>query len=74
MQYAAIRSLRPEVVVETGVANGVSTAYLLLALDQNGKGILHSIEIGDPAYLPPGPAAGLGRPGLVAGQMANALG
>jgi len=74
VQYAAIRSLRPEVVVETGVANGVSTAYLLLALDQNGKGILHSIEIGDPAYLPPGPAAGLGRPGLVAGQMANALG
>jgi hypothetical protein len=58
VQYAAIRALRPEVIVETGVANGVSTAYLLLALERNGKGILHSIEIGDSTYLPPDCAPG----------------
>src|SRR5437867_6496062 len=58
LQYAAIRALRPEVVVETGVANGVSTAYLLLALQQNGRGMLHSIDLADPAYVPPGRVPG----------------
>src|SRR5437879_6095813 len=29
-QYAAVRALAPDVVVETGIANGVSSAYLLL--------------------------------------------
>jgi predicted O-methyltransferase YrrM len=52
LQYASIRALRPELVVETGVANGVSSSYLLLALHKNGKGMLHSIEVGDPSYLP----------------------
>ena len=52
IQYAAVRALRPAIVVETGVASGVSSAYLLLALQKNQKGTLHSIEIGDPAYLP----------------------
>ena len=52
IQYAAVRALMPEVVVETGVASGVSSAYLLLALQRNEKGTLHSVEIGDPAYLP----------------------
>lgn len=52
VQYAAVRALRPDLVVETGVASGVSSAYILLALKQNQKGTLHSIEIGDPAYLP----------------------
>jgi predicted O-methyltransferase YrrM len=53
LQYATVRALRPELVVETGVANGVSTSYLLLALRGNGKGMLHSIEVGDSSYLPP---------------------
>ena len=50
--YALLRALRPAVVVETGVCNGVSTAFLLLALDRNGEGRLHSIdfpEFADPA-------------------------
>jgi predicted O-methyltransferase YrrM len=51
LQYAAARALRPAVVVETGVANGVSSAYLLLALRRNGRGVLHSIEIGDRSFL-----------------------
>lgn len=58
VQYAAIRAFTPDVVVETGVANGVSTSYILLALEKNGRGKLHSIELGDPQYLPPGKQPG----------------
>jgi hypothetical protein len=50
--YIICRLLRPAVVVETGVAYGVSTACLLQAIRVNGRGQLHSID------LPPlGPAA-----------------
>jgi predicted O-methyltransferase YrrM len=52
IQYAIVRALRPEIVVETGVANGVSSAHMLLALHKNRKGTLHSIEIGDSTFLP----------------------
>ena len=31
--------------VETGVANGFSTAFALLALDKNGTGHLHSVDL-----------------------------
>ena len=40
-----MRKQRPEVAVETGVCNGVSTAFLLAALDRNEKGVLHSIDL-----------------------------
>src|SRR5712692_7024184 len=43
--YAVLRKLRPRVAVETGVCNGVSTAFLLLALAGNGAGELHSIDL-----------------------------
>lgn len=43
--YALLRTLRPEVAVETGVANGFSTAFSLLALQANGAGHLHSIDL-----------------------------
>ena len=58
LQYAAIRAFAPEIVVETGVANGVSSSYLLLALEMNGQGRLYSIEIGDSSFLPPGKPTG----------------
>jgi hypothetical protein len=58
IQYAAIRAFAPDVVVETGVASGVSTSHILLALQKNGRGKLHSIELGDPQYLPPGQPPG----------------
>jgi predicted O-methyltransferase YrrM len=59
VQYAAVRALNPECVVETGVANGVSSSYLLLALHNNGgSGRLHSIGLDDPAFLPPGDKPG----------------
>lgn len=58
LQYAIVRALKPDLVVETGVANGVSSAYLLLALERNGTGALHSIELGDTTFLPAGRVSG----------------
>jgi methyltransferase family protein len=43
--YAVLRHLRPQVAVETGVANGFSTAFSLLALDRNGEGHLYSVDL-----------------------------
>jgi Methyltransferase domain len=43
--YSVLRKLQPEVAVETGVANGFSTAFSLLALQANGGGHLHSIDL-----------------------------
>lgn len=63
IQYAIIRAMRPSLVVETGIANGVSSAHILLALKKNGIGVLHSIEIGDTAYLPPNGEPGWLVPG-----------
>ncbi len=42
--YAILRTLKPRVAVETGVANGFSTAFALLALERNGEGQLYSID------------------------------
>ena len=53
-QYAAVRATAPDCVVETGVANGVSSSYLLLALQKNKRGHLHSIGLADRAFLPIG--------------------
>jgi predicted O-methyltransferase YrrM len=43
--YELLRDLEPRVAVETGVCNGVSTAFVLLALERNGAGELHSIDL-----------------------------
>jgi predicted O-methyltransferase YrrM len=43
--YLACRLLRPDVVVETGVAYGVSSAFILRALEENGRGMLHSVDL-----------------------------
>lgn len=45
LAYMLTRALRPQVIVETGVAFGVSTAFLLQALEQNGQGVVHSIDL-----------------------------
>jgi len=58
LQYAAVRAFRPDIVVETGVANGVSSAYLLLALELNNRGTLYSIGLDDARFLPPGKSLG----------------
>jgi len=43
--YAFVRLNRPEIVVETGVGRGVTSHYILRALEENGKGHLYSIEL-----------------------------
>jgi predicted O-methyltransferase YrrM len=45
--YTLVRELKPEIAVETGVCNGFSTAFLLLALDRNDMGELHSLDLPD---------------------------
>jgi Methyltransferase domain len=44
--YALCRALRPGVVLETGVAYGVSSSFLTQALALNGEGHLHSVDRG----------------------------
>jgi predicted O-methyltransferase YrrM len=43
--YALCRILNPNVVVETGVAYGVSSAFILQALAVNGRGRLASVDL-----------------------------
>ncbi len=48
--YAAVRSLRPKLVVETGVLYGTSSAAILQALTDNGQGRLISIDLPPSAH------------------------
>ncbi len=43
--YSLCRKLKPSVIVETGVASGMSSAYILRALDKNNHGELFSIDV-----------------------------
>jgi predicted O-methyltransferase YrrM len=43
--YVLVRISKPAVVVETGVANGVSSSFILKALDDNARGRLYSIDL-----------------------------
>lgn len=43
--YALIRYLKPDVIVQTGVASGVSSSLVLLALKLNDKGKLVDIDL-----------------------------
>ncbi|MGI0018460.1 MAG: class I SAM-dependent methyltransferase [Nitrosotalea sp.] len=63
--YVLVRALKPRVIVETGVASGVSSAHILLALAANGAGALHSIDLPNTqqgSLLPPGRASGWAVP------------
>jgi len=42
--YALCKIVKPDLVVETGVAYGISSAYILQALYENNKGTLYSID------------------------------
>jgi predicted O-methyltransferase YrrM len=62
--YITMRVLRPDIVVETGCFTGWDSAVILQALDRNGRGHLHTIDLpardgvfsqhGDHAALPDG--------------------
>lgn len=81
--YSLVRALKPERLIETGVANGISSRYILSALEKNGRGRLLSIDCvpeGAPNFLPEGkqagwlvPAALRGRWEFVAGKTAEKL-
>lgn len=43
--YSLVRLLKPRVVVETGVADGVTSSYILRALEDNGEGKLYSVDL-----------------------------
>ncbi len=43
--YCLVRYARPKRIVETGVAHGVTTRFILEALEQNGSGQLWSIDL-----------------------------
>ena len=43
--YVVCKALNPAHVVETGVAYGVTSAYILRALSEQGAGKLHSIDL-----------------------------
>jgi predicted O-methyltransferase YrrM len=43
--YLLCRLSSPSVVVETGVAYGVSSAFILRALEENGRGTLYSVDL-----------------------------
>jgi hypothetical protein len=73
--YALVRLLRPVHLVEVGVSSGVSSSYFLRALQRNGHGTLHSIDLptpqkgsrfsaeeDSPVALPPGRSSGWAVP------------
>jgi len=43
--YVICRVVKPDIVIETGVASGLSSSMLLLGLEQNKKGHLYSIDL-----------------------------
>ncbi|MFL5955205.1 MAG: class I SAM-dependent methyltransferase [Gaiellaceae bacterium] len=43
--YAIVRATRPELVVETGVHDGLGSALVLRALERNGAGTLYGFDV-----------------------------
>lgn len=43
--YICVRAIQPDIVVETGVHHGFSSAFILQALRDNGRGKLFSVDI-----------------------------
>jgi len=49
--YNLVRALKPTKVVETGVANGFSSSFLLRGLHDNGLGELYSLDFPNPTLI-----------------------
>jgi predicted O-methyltransferase YrrM len=43
--YSVVRLTAPSIVVETGVGRGVTSYYILRALEKNQKGVLYSVDL-----------------------------
>ncbi len=52
--YAILRATKPKVAIETGVLHGLTSAFLLRALERNGDGRLISVDL--PSYPVEGPS------------------
>jgi hypothetical protein len=75
--YAVVRAAKPRVIVETGVASGLSSAHILRALDRNGFGTLHSIDlpnVQEGSVLPDGRTSGWIVPDSLRGRWKLQLG
>jgi predicted O-methyltransferase YrrM len=64
--YWAVRRAKPKVIVQAGVSNGLSSAFMMLALAKNGPdGMLHVIDLphifnpADPAWTQNGTVYGV---------------
>jgi len=64
--YWMVRKFKPKTIVQTGVCNGLSSAFMMLALAKNGAdGTLHVIDVAnifnpnDPAWIEPGKIYGV---------------
>ena len=69
--YAVVRAIKPDVIVETGVASGLSSAHILRALAANGTGTLHSIDlpnVQEGSVLPKGRTSGWIVPDALRGR------
>jgi len=69
--FALVKLTRPRSLVESGVASGVSSAFLLLGIESNSEGVLHSIDFpvfrkrgpGNESWaIPPGKSSGWAVP------------
>jgi methyltransferase family protein len=51
LAHSLVRERRPATVIETGVARGVTSERVLRALEENGFGELHSIDLPPPRMV-----------------------
>lgn len=58
VQYALVRVMQPDVVVETGGTPGNSSAFILRAMDRSGRGTLHTVDLPPEGALDPGKGHG----------------
>jgi predicted O-methyltransferase YrrM len=75
--YAVVRAAKPAVVVETGVASGMSSAHILRALEANGFGTLYSLDlpnVQEGSILPQGRTTGWIVPAALHGRWNLQLG
>jgi predicted O-methyltransferase YrrM len=43
--YILMRKIKPKIVVETGVSFGITSSFILQAMEENGFGTLYSIDL-----------------------------
>jgi len=51
--YVIVRAIKPKIIIETGVMHGLSSSFILKALEKNEEGKLFSIDA--PSYKKTGP-------------------